>query len=73
MPEEQAFCVLVRLMYDYKLRDLYKDGFEILKLKLYQLDRLLEVIWIFVLQCSQRTYEEDTLCCHINLHFRYNE
>lgn len=43
MPEEQAFCVLVRLMYDYKLRNLYKDGFENLNLKLFQLSRLLEV------------------------------
>lgn len=43
MPEEQAFCVLVRLMYDYKLRNLYKDGFEILNMKQYQLNRLLEV------------------------------
>lgn len=42
MPEEQAFCVLVRLMYDYKLRNLYKDGFEILNMKQYQLNRLLE-------------------------------
>ncbi|XP_065226884.1 rab GTPase-activating protein 1-like isoform X1 [Planococcus citri] len=42
MPEEQAFCVLVRLMYDYKLRNLYKDGFENLNLRLYQLSRLLE-------------------------------
>ncbi len=36
MPEEEAFCVLVALMYDYRLRDLYKDGFENLYLKLYR-------------------------------------
>nr|XP_018900876.1 PREDICTED: rab GTPase-activating protein 1-like isoform X1 [Bemisia tabaci] len=42
MPEEQAFCVLVKLMYDYGLRDLYKDGFENLYLRLYQLNRLIE-------------------------------
>ncbi|XP_076260530.1 GTPase activating protein and centrosome-associated isoform X4 [Rhynchophorus ferrugineus] len=42
MPEEQAFCVLVKLMYDYKLRDLYKDGFDNLYLRLYQLNRLME-------------------------------
>ena len=50
MPEEQAFCVLVRLMFDYKLRDLYKDDFEVLKMKQYQLSRLLEVSarWIRV-------------------------
>ncbi|XP_066994265.2 rab GTPase-activating protein 1 isoform X4 [Anabrus simplex] len=42
MPEEQAFCVLVKLMYDYRLRDLYKDGFENLYMRLYQLNRLME-------------------------------
>lgn len=42
MPEEQAFCVLVRLMYNYGLRDLYKDGFDNLILRIYQLNRLLE-------------------------------
>lgn len=42
MPEEQAFCVLVKLMYDYGLRNLYRDGFEALYMRLYQLNRLLE-------------------------------
>lgn len=42
MPEEQAFCILVKLMYDYGLRDLYKDGFENLYMRLYQLNRLME-------------------------------
>lgn len=42
MPEEDAFCVLVALMYDYGLRDLYKQGFEVLYLRLYQLDRLIK-------------------------------
>ncbi|XP_018572727.1 rab GTPase-activating protein 1-like isoform X2 [Anoplophora glabripennis] len=42
MPEEQAFCVLVKLMYDYRLRDLYKDGFDNLYLRLFQLNKLME-------------------------------
>lgn len=42
MPEEQAFCLLVRLMYGYGLRELYKDGFEALYMRLHQLDRLME-------------------------------
>ncbi|XP_031628112.1 rab GTPase-activating protein 1-like isoform X2 [Contarinia nasturtii] len=42
MPEEEAFCVLVALMYEYKLRDLYKDGFVMLSLRLYQLNRLIK-------------------------------
>ncbi|KAK9306336.1 hypothetical protein QLX08_003024 [Tetragonisca angustula] len=42
MPEEQAFCVLVKLMYDYGLRDLYKDRFDNLHMRFYQLNRLIE-------------------------------
>ncbi|RLU26799.1 hypothetical protein DMN91_000596 [Ooceraea biroi] len=42
MPEEQAFCVLVKLMYDYGLRDLYKDRFDNLYMRFYQLNRLIE-------------------------------
>lgn len=42
MPEEESFCVLVTLMYDYGLRDLYKDGFEMLYLHLHQLNRLMK-------------------------------
>ncbi|XP_058799127.1 rab GTPase-activating protein 1-like isoform X2 [Phymastichus coffea] len=42
MPEEQAFCVLVKLMYDYGLRDLYKDRFDNLHMRFYQLNRFIE-------------------------------
>lgn len=42
MPEEEAFCVLVSLMYEYGLRDLYKEHFENLYLRLYQLNRLMK-------------------------------
>ncbi|XP_062048973.1 rab GTPase-activating protein 1-like isoform X3 [Lepus europaeus] len=42
MPEEQAFCVLVKIMYDYRLRDLYKNNFEDLHCKFYQLERLMQ-------------------------------
>ncbi|OCT85063.1 uncharacterized protein LOC379167 isoform X1 [Xenopus laevis] len=42
MPEEQAFCVLVKIMYDYQFRNLYKNNFEDLHCKFYQLDRLLQ-------------------------------
>ncbi|EPQ08676.1 Rab GTPase-activating protein 1 [Myotis brandtii] len=42
MPEEQAFCVLVKIMYDYHLRDLYKNNFEVLHCKFYQLERLMQ-------------------------------
>lgn len=43
MPEEQAFCVLVKIMYEYGLRALYKNNFEDLHCKFYQLERLTQV------------------------------
>lgn len=42
MPEEQAFCVLVRIMYDYQFRNLYKNNFEDLHCKFFQLERFLQ-------------------------------
>ena len=42
MPEEQAFCVLVKIMQKYGLRYCLKDGFEVLYLRFYQLDRFIE-------------------------------
>lgn len=42
LDEEQAFCVLVKVMVDYGLRDLFKQGFESLHLRLHQLERLIE-------------------------------
>jgi len=42
MPEEQAFCVFVRVMTQYGLRDLFRNNFDALYLKFYQLERLLE-------------------------------
>lgn len=42
MPEEQAFCVLVKIMYDYGLRDHYRNNFEDLHCKFFQLERLLQ-------------------------------
>ncbi|XP_015243355.1 PREDICTED: rab GTPase-activating protein 1-like isoform X1 [Cyprinodon variegatus] len=42
MPEEQAFCVLVKIMYDYGLRTLYKNNFEDLHCKFYQLEKLMQ-------------------------------
>lgn len=51
MPEEQAFCVLVKIMYQYGLRTLYKNNFEDLHCKFYQLEKLMQVnvgILIFI-------------------------
>lgn len=44
MPEEQAFAVLVKMMFDYDLRHFFKDGFEDLQLRFYQLERLMQVV-----------------------------
>ena len=43
MPEETAFAVLVKIMFDYKHRELFKSGFHTLHLCLFQLDKLIEV------------------------------
>lgn len=42
MPEEEAFCLLVRLMNQYHLRDLFVHDMPGLHLRLYQFERLLE-------------------------------
>lgn len=42
MPEEEAFCLLVRLMNQYKLRDLFIQDMPGLHMHLYQFERLLE-------------------------------
>ena len=41
MPEEQAFNLLVKIMYRYELRDIYKTHFECLHLRFYQLESLM--------------------------------
>ena len=43
MPEEDAYCILVKLMFDYGLRDLFRDGFAALHQYFFVLDRILEV------------------------------
>ncbi|XP_067129865.1 ecotropic viral integration site 5 ortholog-like isoform X2 [Centruroides vittatus] len=42
MPEEEAFTVFVRLMQDYKLRDMYKPSMAELGLSMYQLECILQ-------------------------------
>jgi len=41
MPDEEAFCVLIRLMEGYNMRGLYTPNMEGLQLRLYQYDQLL--------------------------------
>jgi hypothetical protein len=49
MPEEEAFCVLVKLMRDYKLRELFKPTMADLGLCFYQLEKLVEVSVLILL------------------------
>ena len=53
MPEEEAFCLLVRLMNKYRLRELFIHDMPGLHLHLYQFERLLEDL-------------EPALYCHLN-------
>lgn len=52
MPEEEAFAVLVKIMYNYGHRDVFKSNFQNLHLMFYQLDRLIEVIYKAALSLS---------------------
>ncbi|TGJ75895.1 hypothetical protein E0Z10_g10938, partial [Xylaria hypoxylon] len=53
MPEEEAFCLLVRLMSQYKLRDLFIQDMPGLHMHLYQFERILEDL-------------EPALYCHLH-------
>lgn len=53
MPEEEAFCLLVRLMNHYHLRDMFVPDMPGLHLHLYQFERLLEDL-------------EPALYCHLH-------
>ena len=53
MPEEEAFCLLVRLMNHYRLRDMFTQDMPGLHLHLYQFERLLEDV-------------EPALCYHLH-------
>jgi hypothetical protein len=48
MPEEQAFCVLVKLMFDYDFRDLYTPKMIGLQLRNHQFDRLLAGMFFII-------------------------
>ncbi|XP_075917130.1 ecotropic viral integration site 5 protein homolog isoform X1 [Petromyzon marinus] len=42
MPEEEAFCVFIRLMHDYRLRELFKPSMAELGLCMYQIESLMQ-------------------------------
>lgn len=43
MSEEETFCIMVKLMSDYRLRELFKPNMTELGLCMYQLECLLQV------------------------------
>ncbi len=52
MPEEEAFSVMVKILYQYGHRELFKVNFQYLHLMFFQLDRLLEVeTFLLVARC----------------------
>lgn len=48
MPEEEAFAVVVKLMQEYRLREIFKPSMAELGLVLYQLKNLVEVKIVFL-------------------------
>lgn len=42
MPEEQAFNLLVKIMYKYEIREIFKTNFECLHLRFFQLESLIK-------------------------------
>lgn len=54
MPEEEAFCVFVKLMQDYRLRELFKPSMAELGLCMYQFECMIQVDaswWLMRLLC----------------------
>lgn len=47
MPEEEAFAVFVKIMQDYKMRDMFKPTMAELGLCMYQLENLVQVQFNF--------------------------
>ncbi|XP_043106242.1 rab GTPase-activating protein 1 isoform X4 [Puntigrus tetrazona] len=63
MPEEQAFSVLVKIMFEYGLRELFKQNFEDLHCKFFQLERLMQGISVIfnVALALLKTSKDDLL------------
>jgi len=48
MPEEEAFSVMVKILFQYGHRELFRSNFQHLHLMFFQLDKLMEVSSHFV-------------------------
>lgn len=53
MPEEEAFAVVVKLMQEYRLREIFKPSMAELGLVLYQLKHLVEVSSTFICRAAR--------------------
>lgn len=53
MPEEQAFAVLVKMMSEYGMREIFKDEFQMLHLRFFQLERMIEVTQLYNINMPQ--------------------
>lgn len=58
MPEEEAFAVVVKLMQEYRLREIFKPSMAELGLVLYQMKHLVEASLVFVFVCVH----DETMC-----------
>ena len=52
MPEEDAFCVFVKLMQDYRMREIFKPTMAELGLCIFQLESMLQVCCAIMLLCT---------------------
>lgn len=67
MPEEEAFAVLVKLMQDYNMRELFKPSMAELGVCMYQLEYLIQVI-------NQSTFRgPQSYFAHKKMGFKKNE
>ena len=63
MPEEETFAVLVKLMQDYRLREMFKPTMAELGLYMYQLENLVQVnAFSNLLFYFYYKYTEGSLC-----------
>lgn len=61
MPEEEAFCVFVKLMQDYRLRELFKPSMAELGLCMYQFEYMIQVSTESILCPLQIPYKDTSV------------
>lgn len=65
MPEEESFAVFVKLMQDYKMRDMFKPTMAELGLCMFQLENLVQVLCneksLLLEQCREKEKEDEAV------------